>query len=56
MKQSSSDFIAALAIHRDFRAQEEEMCHCFHITPFYLPWSNGSGCLIIIIIIIIIII
>ena len=28
----------------DFGAQEEEICHCFHLFPFYLPWSNGAGC------------
>ena len=21
-----------------------EICHCFHIFPFYLPWSDGTGC------------
>ena len=26
-----------------FRAQEE-ICHRFHIFPFYLPWSDGVGC------------
>ena len=23
---------------------EEEICHCFHLFPFYLPWSNGARC------------
>ena len=27
-----------------FGAQEEEICRCFHIFPFYSPWSNGVGC------------
>ena len=35
-KQLSSDFAAAVTIHSDFRAQEEEICHYFHIFPFYL--------------------
>ena len=35
-KQSSSDFMAAVTIHSDFRVQEEETCHCFHVFPFYL--------------------
>ena len=35
-KQSSSDFMAAVTIHSDFRAQEEEICHYFHLFPFYL--------------------
>ena len=26
-KQMSSDFMASVTIHRDFRAQEEEVCH-----------------------------
>ena len=36
-KQLSSDFMAALTIHSDFGAQEEEICHYFHLSPFYLP-------------------
>ena len=43
-KQLSSDFIAAVAIRSDFRAQEKKICHCFHLLPFYLPWSNGDRC------------
>ena len=35
-KQLSSDFTAAVTIHRDFGAQEEEICYCFHFFPFYL--------------------
>ena len=26
-----------------FRVQEEEICHYFHLFPFYLPWSDGTG-------------
>ena len=36
--------MAAITICSDFRAQEEEICHCFHISPLYLPWSNGARC------------
>ena len=36
-KQSSSNFKAAVTIRSDFSAQEEEICHCFHHFPFYLP-------------------
>ena len=43
-KRTSSDFMAAVTICSDFRAQEEEICHCFHLFPLYLPWSNGAGC------------
>ena len=28
----------------DFRAQETEVCHCFHCFPIYLQWSDGTGC------------
>ena len=36
--------MAAINIHSDVRAQKEEICHCFHFPPFYLPWSDGTGC------------
>ena len=39
-----SDFMAAVTILSDFRAQEEEICHCFYLFPLYLPWCNGAGC------------
>ena len=42
-KQSSSDFIAAVTVCSDFGAQEEEICHYFHISPFYLPCSNEAS-------------
>ena len=32
-KQSSPDFMAAVTICSGFRAQEEEICHCFHLSP-----------------------
>ena len=32
-KQTSSDFMAAVAIGSDFRAQEEEISHYFHLFP-----------------------
>ena len=25
-------------------AQENKICHCFHFSPIYLPWSDGTGC------------
>ena len=28
----------------DFSAQEEEICHCLHLFPLYLPGSNGARC------------
>ena len=36
--------MAAVTIHSDFGAQEVEICHCFHLFSFYLPWSDGTGC------------
>ena len=36
-KQVSSNFMAAVTICSDFRAQEEKINHCFHSFPFYLP-------------------
>ena len=35
--------MAAVTTHSYFRAQEEKICHYFHLIPFYLPWSNGAG-------------
>ena len=43
-KQLSSNFMTSVIIHSDFRAKEEEICHCFHLFPFYLPWSDGTRC------------
>ena len=28
----------------DFRVQEGETCHCFHLFFIYLPQSDGTGC------------
>ena len=39
----SSDFMAAVTIHSDFRAQQEEICDYFHLFPFFLPCSKGAG-------------
>ena len=37
----SSDFMAAVTIHSDFRAQEEGICHYFHLFP--LCGGGGGG-------------
>ena len=26
----------------DFGAQANKVCHCFHFSPLYLPWSDGT--------------
>ena len=38
------NFMAAVTIYSDFEAQENEVCHCSHCFPIYLPWSAGTGC------------
>ena len=43
-KKQTSDFMAAVTNRSDFRIQEEEICHCFLLYPFYVPWSNGARC------------
>ncbi|CAI9179746.1 unnamed protein product [Rangifer tarandus platyrhynchus] len=36
--------MTAVTVRSDFGAQEEEICHCFHLSPFYLPCSYGARC------------
>ena len=36
--------MAAVTTQSDFRAQEEEICHCSHLFSLCLPWSDGAGC------------
>ena len=35
--------MAADTVRSDFGAQENKICHCFYLFPFYLPWSDGIG-------------
>ena len=44
--------MAAITTSSDFRAKEEEICHCLHILPLYLLWSEGLDVMILVIIII----
>ena len=30
--------------HSDFWVEENKICHCFHLSPIYLPWSGGTRC------------
>ena len=39
--------MAADITHSDIVAQENKICHCFHFSPFYLPWSDQIHDLII---------
>ena len=43
-EQVSFNFVAAVTVHSDLGAQENKICHCFQFSPFYLPWSDGTGC------------
>ena len=36
--------MAAVTVHSNFGAQENEVCHCFHCFPIYLTWSDRTGC------------
>ena len=37
-------FQATATICSDFRIQENKVSHCFHCSPIYLPWSDGTRC------------
>ena len=39
--------MASVIICSDFRAQENEVCHCFHCFPVILPWSDGTRCRVV---------
>ena len=43
-EQASFNFMAAITICSDFRAQENKICYCFHFSLFYLPWNDGAEC------------
>ena len=34
----------AVTVYSDFGGQENKIYHCFHFSPFYLPWNDGTGC------------
>ena len=36
-RASVFNFMTSVSIHSDFRVQENEVCHCFHFFPIYLP-------------------
>ena len=40
----SFNFMAAVTICSDFRAQENKVFHYFHCFPICLPWSDGTRC------------
>ena len=44
----SFKFLATVTTYRDLGAQENKICHCFHFSPFYLPWSDGTNATILV--------
>ena len=36
--------MTAVTIWSDFGARENKICHCFHFSPIYMPWNDGTGC------------
>ena len=38
------NFMAAVTIRSDFKAQENKVSHYFHCSPIYLPWSDRTRC------------
>ena len=42
------NFMTAITICSDLGAQEKKIYHYFHCFPIYLPWSRGTGCLILV--------
>ena len=38
--------MSAVSTWGGFRAQVNKVCYCFHFSPFYLPWIDGTICLI----------
>ena len=47
-KSKHLNFMAAITICSDSGAPQNKVCHCFHCLPFYLPWTDGTGCLILV--------
>ena len=43
-EKASFNFVAAVIIGSEFRAQEYKICHSFHLSQFYLHWSDGIDC------------
>ena len=40
--------MAAVTICSDFGAQKNKIRHCFHFSPIYLPWSDGTDAMILV--------
>ena len=42
-KSKPLNFMAAVTIHSDLKAQENKICYYFHFFPIYLPWILPKG-------------
>ena len=42
--QVSFNFMAAVTVCSDFGVPKYKICHCFHFSPIYLPWRDGTRC------------
>ena len=43
-EQASFNFMAAVTICSDFGSPQNQVCHCLHCFPIYLPWSDRTKC------------
>ena len=43
-EQEYFNFMAVVTVCCDFGVQENKVCHCFHFSPIYLSWSDGTRC------------
>ena len=43
-KSKIFNFMVAVTVSSDFGTQENKICHCFYFFPFYLLWSDRTGC------------
>ncbi|CAN0173958.1 unnamed protein product [Rangifer tarandus platyrhynchus] len=47
-EQEPFNFMAAVTIHSDFRAQENKICHCFHFSPSICHEVMGPAAMILV--------
>ena len=43
-EQASFHSMAAVTFCSDFGTPKNNVCHCFHCSPIYLPWSDRTRC------------
>ena len=48
-EQVAFNSVAVVTVYRDFGAQENKICHCFHFFPFCLPCSVGLDIMILVV-------